>query len=80
LILALSICILDQGETFKIGPVMDLLAAPANSRVSIALDLPNAEEAGPRMPSPMRNAISGPANEGSFGRELCCLGLLADMD
>lgn len=44
--LADRVCVLDQGETLQTGCPMDLIAAPANSRVAIALDLPDAEKAG----------------------------------
>jgi molybdate transport system ATP-binding protein len=41
--LADRMCVLDRGETLQAGLPADLLAAPANPRVAIALDLPSAE-------------------------------------
>ncbi len=41
--LADRMCVLDGGETLQTGLPRDLLAAPANMRVAIALDLPGAE-------------------------------------
>jgi len=41
--LADRICVLDRGETLQTGRPADLLAAPANARVAIALDLPDAQ-------------------------------------
>ncbi len=41
--LADRMCVLDRGETLQAGLPAELLAAPANLRVAIALDLPSAE-------------------------------------
>ena len=42
--LADRICVLDRGETLQTGRPAELLAAPANSRVAMALDLPDAQD------------------------------------
>ena len=44
--LADRMCVIDHGETLQAGRPAELLAAPANSRVALALDLPDAERAG----------------------------------
>ena len=42
--LADRICVLDRGETLQTGRPAELLAAPANARVAMALDLPDAQD------------------------------------
>jgi molybdate transport system ATP-binding protein len=41
--LADRLCVIDHGETLQAGRPAELLAAPANRRVAVALDLPDAE-------------------------------------
>ena len=41
--LADRLCVIDHGETLQTGRPAELLAAPANRRVAVALDLPDAE-------------------------------------
>ena len=42
--LADRMCVIDRGETLQVGYPAELMAAPANRRVALALDLPGAEE------------------------------------